>query len=118
MSNLKRRMVWNQAALFIYFVVIFGLPYLWISVDLAESQVISFLIVYVIEASILVGLFVLLTFIWARPLLSLERAVSDESELDFDSAVVSLQLGAKLPAKLALGLFFAGYGILALTSLP
>jgi methyl-accepting chemotaxis protein len=114
MSTLKRRIVWNQATLFVYFVVILGLPYLWLSVDLAESQVLPFLVVYVIVAALLVGLFVLLSLLWVRPLLSLERALAAGGELDFENAAIALQLGARLPARLALGLFSAGYGVFLL----
>jgi methyl-accepting chemotaxis protein len=100
--------------LFVYIVVILGLPYLWLGVDLAEGQVGPFLVVYVLQGFLLLGFFVLLPLQWARPLLSLERAVSAEGEFNFDEAAATLQLGSRLPARLALALFSGGYGIFLL----
>jgi len=114
MGTLERRIVWNQATLFVFFVVILGLPYLWLSVEPAKSQVLSFLIIYGIDAALLMGLFLLLPRVWVRPLFSLECALSAEGEPDFQNAAAALQRGAKLPARLALALFFVGYGILIL----
>jgi len=117
MSGLKKKIVWNQAMLFVYVVLILGLPYLWLSVDLAGGQVRSFLAIYFVEAVLLLGLFMLLPMQYGRQLLSLERAISTDGELDFQEAAATLQLGAKLPGRLALGLFAAGYGIFLLGTL-
>jgi len=70
MSGLKKRIVWNQAMLFVYVVLILGLPYLWLSVDLADGQVLPFLVIYALAAFLLLGLFVLLPLQYGRPLLS------------------------------------------------
>jgi len=109
-----KRIVWNQAMLFVYVVIILGLPYLWISVDLADEQTVAFLVIYAIEAFLLLGLLVLLPLQWGRPLLSLERATATGGEVDFEETAATLRLGARLPARLALTLFLAGYGIFLL----
>ena len=109
MSGLMKRIVWNQAMLFVYVVIILGLPYLWISVDLADEQISAFLVIYAIEAFLLLGLLVLLPLQWGRPLLSLERAPATGGEVDFEETTATLRLGARLPARLALTLFSAGY---------
>ena len=57
MSGLKKRIVWNQAMLFVYVVLILGLPYLWLSVDLADGQVLPFLVIYALAAFLLHLLF-------------------------------------------------------------
>ena len=114
MGTLKKRIIFNQAVLFFYVVVILGFPYLWLSVDLAKSQVLPFLIVCVIDAFLLMALFLSLPRLWSRPLFSLERALSGKGELDYDNTAVALQLGAKLPARLAFVLFVSGYGIFLL----
>jgi len=111
MSGLMKRIVWNQAMLFVYVVLILGLPYLWISVDLADEQTSAFLVIYAIEACLLLGLLVLLPLQSGRPLLSLERATATGGEVDFEETTATLRLGARLPARLALALFLAGYGI-------
>ena len=102
MSGLKRKMVWNQAMLFVYVVLILGLPYLWLSVDLADGQVLAFLLIYVLVAFLLLGLFVLLPLQYGRPLLSLERTLAAGDELDVEETTAIVQLGARLPARLAL----------------
>jgi methyl-accepting chemotaxis protein len=117
MSGLKKKIVWNQAMLFVYVVLILGLPYLWLSVDLAGGQVRPFLAIYAVEAVLLLGLFMLLPMQYGRQLLSLERAISTGGEVDFQEAAATLRLGAKLPGRLALGLFAAGYGIFLLGNL-
>jgi methyl-accepting chemotaxis protein len=117
MSGLKKKIVWNQATLFVYVVLIFGLPYLWLSVDLADSQVLAFLAIYTVEAVLLLGLFILLPLHYGRQLLSLERAITTGGELDFPEAAATLQLGARLPGRLALALFGTGYGIFLLGTL-
>jgi methyl-accepting chemotaxis protein len=114
MSGLMKRIVWNQAMLFVYVVIILGLPYLWISVDLADEQISAFLVIYAIEAFLLLGLLVLLPLQWGRPLLSLERATATGGEVDFEETTATLRLGVRLPARLALTLFLAGYGIFLL----
>ena len=114
MSGLKKKIVWNQAMLFFYVVLILGLPYLWLSVDLADGQIRPFMAIYTIEAFLLLGLFMLLPMHYGRQLLSLDRDVSAGSELDFQEAAAILQSGARLPGKLALALFAAGYGIFLL----
>jgi HAMP domain-containing protein len=117
MSGLKKKIVWNQALLFVYVVLIFGLPYLWLSVDLADSQIRPFLAIYIVEAVLLLGLFMLLPLHYGRQLLSLDRAISTGSELDFQEAAAILRSGAGLPGRLALALFAAGYGIFLLGTL-
>ncbi|MGD8370060.1 MAG: methyl-accepting chemotaxis protein [Syntrophobacterales bacterium] len=117
MNTLKKKIIWNQVLLFICFIIILGLPYLWLSSDLAASQVRPFLIIYVLKTFLLLGLFVLLPIQWSRPLLSLERGVSTGRGLDFDSAAATLRLSGRLPARLALVLFLAGYGIYLLSIL-
>ena len=114
MSGLKKKIVWNQAMLFVYVVLILGLPYLWLSVDLAAGQVRPFLVIYTLEAFLLLGLLVLLPLQYARPLLSLERAISTNGELDFQEATATITLGARLPGRLALALFAARYGVFLL----
>ena len=109
MGTIERKIVRNQAMLFVYFVVIFGLPYLWLSVDPAKSQAIPLFMIYVVIATLLLGLFVLLPRMWVRPLLVLEQDAFDEGGFDFKSTEAALQFGARLPARLAFGLFFAGY---------
>ncbi|MCK5657625.1 MAG: hypothetical protein KAI21_07275, partial [Deltaproteobacteria bacterium] len=81
MSGLKKRIVWNQAMLFVYVVLVLGLPYLWLSVDLADGQVLPFLVIYALAAFLLLGIFVLLPLQYGRPLLSLERTISAGDEL-------------------------------------
>ena len=117
MSGLKRKIVWNQAMLFVYVVLILGLPYLWLSVDLADSQVRPFLAIYTVEAILLLGLFMVLPMHYGRQLLSLDRIVSSGGESDFQEAAAILRLGARLPASLSLALFVAGYGIFLLGTL-
>ena len=114
MSGLKKRIVWNQAMLFVYVVLILGLPYLWLSVDLADGQVLPFLVIYALAAFLLLGLFVLLPLQYGRPLLSLERTISAGDELDVEETTAIVQLGARLPARLALIIFLAGYSIFLL----
>jgi methyl-accepting chemotaxis protein len=114
MSGLKKKIVWNQAMLFLYVVLILGLPYLWLSVDLADSQVRPFLAIYAVEAVLLFGLFMLLPLHYGRQLLSLHRAISAGSELDLQEAADTLRISARLPGKLALALFAGGYGIFLL----
>ncbi|MGD9207215.1 MAG: hypothetical protein PVH39_01955, partial [Syntrophobacterales bacterium] len=114
MSGLKKRIVWNQAMLFVYVVLILGLPYLWLSVDLAEGQVLPFLLIYALAAFLLLGLFVLLPLQYGRPLLSLERTIAADHELDVEETTAIVQLGARLPARLALILFLTGYSIFLL----
>jgi len=114
MSGLKKKIVWNQAMLFVYVVLILGLPYLWLSVDLADSQVRPFLAIYTVEAVLLLSLFMLLPLHYGRQLLSLDRAISASSELDVQEAADILRLSARLPGKLALALFAGGYGIFLL----
>lgn len=114
MSGLKKRIVWNQAMLFVYVVLILGLPYLWLSVDLADGQVLPFLVIYALAAFLLLGLFVLLPLQYGRPLLSLERTISAGDALDVEETTAIVQLGARLPARLALIIFLAGYGIFLL----
>ncbi len=114
MSGLKKRIVWNQAMLFVYVVLILGLPYLWLSVDLADGQVLPFLVIYTLEAFLLLGLFVLLPLQYGRPLLSLERTIAAGDELDVEETTAIVQLGARLPARVALTLFLTGYGVFLL----
>ncbi len=114
MSGLKKRIVLNQATLFVYVVLVLGLPYLWLSVDLADGQVLPFLVIYALVAFLLLGLFVLLPLQYGRPLLSLERTISAGDELDVEETTAIVQLGARLPARLALILFLAGYSIFLL----
>ena len=90
MSGLKKKIVWNQAMLFLYVVLILGLPYLWLSVDLADSQVRPFLAIYTIEAVLLLGLFMLLPLHYGRQLLSLHSLISAGSELDLPEAADTL----------------------------
>ena len=66
MSGLKKKIVWNQAMLFVYVVLILALPYLWLSVDLAGGQVRPFLAIYAVEAVLLLGLFMLLPMQYGR----------------------------------------------------
>jgi methyl-accepting chemotaxis protein len=114
MSGLKKRIVWNQAMLFVYVVLILGLPYLWLSVDLADGQVLPFLLIYALASFLLLGLFVLLPLQYGRPLLSLERTIAAGDELDVEETTAIVQLGARLPARLALILFLTGYSIFLL----
>ncbi len=114
MTGLKKKIIWNQAMLFVYVVVVLGLPYLWLSVDLAAGQIRPFLVIYALEALLLLGFFVLLPLQYGRPLLSVDRAISSGAELDFQEAAATLRLGARLPSRLALMLFSAGYGIFLL----
>ena len=58
MSGLKKKIVWNQATLFVYVVLILGLPYLWLSVDLADGQARPFLAIYTMEAVFALGVIV------------------------------------------------------------
>ena len=114
MNTLKKKIIWNQTLMFVYIVMILGLPYLWLSVDLSKSQIRPFLIIYVVEASLLLGLLLLLPLQWSRPLVSLERALSGRGEFNADRATATLQQSARMPARLALGLLCVGYGIFVL----
>ncbi|MFP3870979.1 MAG: methyl-accepting chemotaxis protein [Syntrophobacteria bacterium] len=111
MNSLKKKIIWNQSLLFVYVVVILGLPYLWLSVDLARSQIRPFLIVYVLVALLLLGVLLVIPLQWMRPLLSLERAVSNPGGLDLDTTAATLRLGVKMPARVALTLFCVGYAV-------
>ena len=109
MNTLKRKIIWNQALLFIYVVVILGLPYLWLSADLSKSQVRPFLIIYFLQAVFLLGVFLALPLQWARPLLSLERAIAGKGEFEPARVENTLKLAASMPTKLALAIFCVGY---------
>jgi methyl-accepting chemotaxis protein len=109
MNTLKRKIIWNQALLFIYVVVILGLPYLWLSVDLTKSQMRPFLAIYFLQAVFLLGVFLALPLQWARPLLSLERAIAGKGEFEPERVEQTLKLAASMPTKLALAMFCVGY---------
>src|SRR5512139_2458913 len=117
MTSLQKKIIWNQSILFLYVAVIFGLPYLWLTVDLADSQVRPFLVINIIRALVLLGIWVVLPLQWAQPLLSLERELAGNKSLDADKATATLQLGARMPARLTLAVFLSGYGVFLLGTL-
>jgi methyl-accepting chemotaxis protein len=63
---------------------------------------------------LLLGLFVFLPLQLARPLLSIDRAIASGREFNVQEAAATLQLSARLPARVTAILFLAGYGIFLL----
>lgn len=114
MSILKKRVIWHQSILFFNVVMILGLPYLWLSVDLARGQIQAFIVIYVVLALLLLGLFLVVPLQWLRPLRALQRREGDFKSSDFEEVTRTLQLGARMPARVALVLFSSGYLLFAL----
>jgi methyl-accepting chemotaxis protein len=118
MPTVKKKIIWNQALLFVYLVVILGLPYLWLSVDLARGQIRPFLVIYVVEALAILGLLVAIPLYWTRPLLALDGGDADPAGADADTVTTTtLRLGVRMPARLALVLFCSGYAVFLLGAL-
>ncbi|UCG13608.1 MAG: HAMP domain-containing protein [Deltaproteobacteria bacterium] len=117
MNTLKRRIILNQATWCVLSVMILGLPCLWLSVDLTESQVGPFLIIYALDAVFLLGFTLALALKSAKPVISLESAIRADKELDRDQAMATLQSGVRMPARLALLIFSSGCGVFLLSIL-
>jgi len=114
MTSPQKKIILNQSILFLYVVVIFGLPYLWLTVDPASTQVRPFLVINVLRALLLLGVWVVLPLQWAQPLFSLERELAGSKPLDADRATATLQVGARMPGRLALTILGSGYGVFLL----
>ena len=117
MTSPQKKIIWNQSILFLYVVVIFGLPYLWLTVDPASAQVRPFLVINVLRALLLLGVWVVLPLQWAQPLFSLERELTGSKSLDADRATATLQVAARMPGRLALTILGSGYGVFLLGTL-
>jgi methyl-accepting chemotaxis protein len=114
MTSRQKRIIWNQSILFLYVVVIFGLPYLWLTADPATSQVRPFIVINILRDLLLLGIWVVLPLQWAQPLFSLERELAGSKTLDLERATATLQLGARMPGRLALTILGSGYGVFLL----
>jgi methyl-accepting chemotaxis protein len=117
MTSRQKKIIWNQSILFFYVVVIFGLPYLWLTVDPATSQIRPFIVINILQDLLLLGIWVVLPLQWAQPLFALERELAGSKTLDLERATATLQVGARMPGRLALTILSSGYGVFLLGSL-